>query len=1059
MKNSRLLFILFLVMMYSPVFSQNTGELLQPFIDSGELPGIVTVVATPDKVLGVECLGYQNIGKNKKMDSNSIFWIASQSKPFAGVAVMMLVEEGKLDLDEPITTYLPELKDMQVSRINRKEWQVIELASQPVTLRRLLTHTSGMKWVAGIQNQMGKIDVLPFNISLYATAMTPFVAEPGEKIIYSNQGINIAATVVERVSGMSYADFLQKRLFDPLGMKNTTFWPAGKQLDKLVIPYKLGENGELVETTIGQLQYPLEDKTKRFAEAAGGLFSSPVDLVKFYRMIANKGEFEGKRYLSEASVLEIGKDQTGEKVEGRWGLGWALSDKWMGHGGAYGTESRIYKNGLVAMFFILQQDIPKYKEAFRIFWQEIEKQYGLVESTSGSGKIDRKAVIDRHKLITTVDNPQSPAQVGNGSFAFGADITGLQTFRPHYTLSHWSWHSFPLPEGLRIEDFNGQVWDTHGRPVQYWIGNEEQPELSAWLAGNPHRFNLGRAGFVLKKKNGEVALLSDLKNTRQELDLWTGTLTSRFELDQIPVIVKTICHGDRNAIAVEVESPLFENGQLEVEFSFPYPDKSEQVNSRYDYPDASASKLLYSGKQSAFLERIMDDVLYGVSISWKSKAKLSPAEKPHFFRLVPGKNKKLEFVFEFTRKSEKVSPLTLDECLESSVNEWKKYWESGAAIDLSESKDVRWKELERRIALSQYLMKANEAGNWPPQESGLVNNGWYGRFHFEMIWWHGVHYALWNRWALVDKSLHVYSDFLPTSVERAKKQGYKGARWPKCTAGFDRDWPHPIHATLIWQQPHPIYFAELDYRLHPVQATLDKWKEIVFETAEFMADFAFYDEKTDRYVLGPPVFIVSENTNPKITVNPAYELSYWKFGLRVAQTWKERLLLPREDKWDDVLEKLSSLPVEKGVYVTYEGIPNMWTEYTWEHPGLTGIYGMLPGDGVNLGIFNATLNKVFTVWDFNRTWGWDFPMVAMAAARTGNREIAIDMLLHESKGFQFDEHGLATGGPFPYFPSNGGLLTAVAMMAAGWDGSEGNAPGFPGNGQWVVKQEGFNKLP
>jgi hypothetical protein len=466
-----------------------------------------------------------------------------------------------------------------------------------------------------------------------------------------------------------------------------------------------------------------------------------------------------------------------------------------------------------------------------------------------------------------------------------------------------------------------------------------------------------------------------------------------------------------------------------------------------------------NNEKSALLERIMDDACYHVSVNWATPSTMSSSDLPHIFHLVPRKGEEMEFTCEFSQAPVQKPALRFAECLESSEKGWDKFWNSGAAIDLSGSTDPRWKELERRVVLSQYLMRVNESGTWPPQESGLVNNGWYGRFHFEMLWWHGVHYALWDRWPLFDKSLHVFRDFLPTSVERAKKQGYAGARWPKCTADLDRDWPHIIHATLIWQQPHPIYFAELDYRLHPSRATLEKWKDVVFESADFMAGYAHYDNETQRYVLGPPVHIVSENTDPKVTINPTFEIGYWMFGLRTAQTWKERLSLPRDEKWDDVLNQMSPLPIEDGVYVTHEGIQDMWTKYTWEHPGLTGVYGMLPGDGVDGKTFIATLDRVFSEWNFNHTWGWDFPMVAMAAARTNNPGKAIDMLLHESQGFQFDEHGLASGGPYPYFPSNGALLTAVAMMAAGWDGAVVDSPGFPKDGQWVVKHEGFNKMP
>ena len=679
-------------------------------------------------------------------------------------------------------------------------------------------------------------------------------------------------------------------------------------------------------------------------------------------------------------------------------------------------------------------------------------------------KIDRRAVIERHKIITTVTNPKSPAQVGNGEFAFGVDITGLQTFVPFNTLSHWSWHSFPLPGGQKIEDFKGLTVDTHGRMINYNIPNKEQPELSSWLALNPHCFNLGRIGFLLLKSDGSEAKANDLKNTRQEVDLWNGIIYSSFVLEGEPVTVKTACNPSSDAIGVLVKSDLIKKGQIKIFLDFPYPDSKQFAPyvGTYSQPDKHSSAIEAQTNHSAIIARKMDDTKYAVILNWTSKAHLLSGDtisSRHRFYLDPINSNEISFSCTFSPEKKPQPVLTAAKIFEVSSIAWPEFWNSGAAIDLSQSKDKRWKELERRIVLSQYLMKVNEAGSYPPQESGLVNNGWNGRYHFEMIWWHGVHYALWNRWPLFDKSLHVYKDFLPSSEQRAAQQGYKGARWPKCTANVDRDWPHPIHAMLIWQQPHPIYFAELDYRLHPTRETLKKWQDVVFRTADFMADFAFYEKAKDRYILGPPMYIVSENTVPEITFNPSFELGYWRFGLRTAQVWKERLGLMRDQKWNDVLKKLSPLPQDDGVYITHEKIDSMWTKFTFEHPALIGTYGMLPGDGVDTVSFKRTFDKVIANWDFNRTWGWDFPMLAMSAARTGNPEIAIEMLMHTTASFQFDEHGLATGGPFPYFPSNGGLLTAVAMMAAGWDGSIGDAPGFPKNGKWVVKYEDFNKMP
>ena len=360
------------------ISNKEIDAVLMPYVTSGEVSGIVTIVAKGENILSVNNVGFQNIDKNKKMEPDALFWIASQSKPIAATAVMMLVEEGKLSLDEPITTYIPEFNRLVVARIWREGWQVEERLSKPITLRHLLSHTSGMQWVAELQGQAKKIDVLPLLLSLYASTTTPLFFEPGERYNYSNQGINVAAAIIERVSGKPYFDFLQSRLFEPLGMKSATFWPADKDLEKLAVPYKKGSDGKLEETTIDQLQYPLSDRTKRFAEAAGGLFCKPIDLVKFYQMIANKGVYKGKRYISESSIAEMGKKQTSIDIKDSYGLGWSVTDSFMGHGGAYGTDTKVYqKDGYVVMYFIQEQGLPKSGEAQIRFLNTVQKIYGI----------------------------------------------------------------------------------------------------------------------------------------------------------------------------------------------------------------------------------------------------------------------------------------------------------------------------------------------------------------------------------------------------------------------------------------------------------------------------------------------------------------------------------------------------------------------------------------------------------------------------------------------------------------------------------------------------------
>ena len=674
--------------------------------------------------------------------------------------------------------------------------------------------------------------------------------------------------------------------------------------------------------------------------------------------------------------------------------------------------------------------------------------------------IDREAVVKRHRVCTTGTLLKSPAQVGNGKFAFGMDITGLQTFVPFNTLSDWSWHSFPLPEGMRAEDYRPVAVETHGKKIAYELRNPDQPELSEWLTKNPHRYNLGRIGFRLLREDGTEAREIDLGNARQEIDLWTGVVYSRFELNRKEVKVRTVCHPDKDMIGVSIESELLNDGNMSIYLDFPYPDGRyfKHYIGRYDTISGHTSTFEKLAPNSVRIARTMDDTHYYATLDWTGPATFSrESEKAHTFLLQPRHTSTFSFTCCFS--PEPVADVTesVASIERKSAASWEKYWRSGAAVDLSGSKDPRWLELERRIVLSQYLMRANESGLFPPQESGLVNNGWFGRFHFEMIWWHGVHYGLWNRMECFDNYLNVYKDFMPEALERAKSEGRSGARWPKCTGNFNREWPGSAHAYLIWHEPHPIYFAEMQYRQKPAPETLEKWKDVVLNTADYMADYLFYDKKTKQYVLSPPVVVVSENTDPLQTINPIFELGYFRYGLRTALEWADRLGLSekRTKKWKEVLSKMAPLPVADGVYTTYEGIPDMWTKYTYEHPALTGVYGMLPGDGVDQPTFKRTLEKVSKEWQFNRIWGWDFPMLAMAAARTGQPALAIDMLMHPSTGFQFDEHGLATGGPFPYFPSNGALLTAVAMMCGGWDGSEGEAPGFPKDGSWTVRYEGF----
>jgi hypothetical protein len=347
----------------------------------------------------------------------------------------------------------------------------------------------------------------------------------------------------------------------------------------------------------------------------------------------------------------------------------------------------------------------------------------------------------------------------------------------------------------------------------------------------------------------------------------------------------------------------------------------------------------------------------------------------------------------------------------------------------------------------------------PPQETGLTVNSWYGKFHLEMHWWHAAHFALWNRLPLLEKSLGYYPLVLASARDRAKQQGYAGARWPKMTAADGRDRPSPIGPLLIWQQPHPIFYAELCYNARRDRATLERYRQIVFESAEFMASYAFFDKTGKRYVLGPPVIPAQENHPARETWNPTFELAYWAFGLELAQRWRQRVGLPRSASWDQVIAGLAPLPVREGVYLAHENCPQTFTERNRDHPSMLASLGVLPGNKVDRETMRRTLHKALKEWQWDETWGWDYPVTAMTAARLGEPELAVSALLMTTAKNRYLPNGHNWQRPdLPcYLPGNGGLLYALAMMAGGWRGApRGTAPGFPADGSWTIRAESFN---
>lgn len=686
--------------------------------------------------------------------------------------------------------------------------------------------------------------------------------------------------------------------------------------------------------------------------------------------------------------------------------------------------------------------------------------------------INRKAIVERHKVFNNTFDSLSSLSVGNGKFAFTVDVTGLQSFPEAYkkgiplgTQSEWGWHSFMDTADYKPEEALKE-YEFNGRKTSYavqWNEPGRNKDAANWFRQNPHRLQLGHIGFELMKKNGAFATIDDIQNINQQLNPWTGEVSSKFTLEGEVVNVSTFSHQTQDAISVQVNSPLVKQNRIKIFLRFPYPTGDwldEGANFLHNEKHISGFEVISKG---ARFYHQLDTTKYFAECTWSDGSVLQ--KQPHYFLISPASRSNL---FELTcRFSPVVSSIPVplfSETKTNNLNQWKNFWNSGGAIDFGGSTDVRAKELERRIILSQYLTKIQCVGSYPPQETGLTYNSWFGRPHLEMHWWHGVHFALWGRTDFLEQSLGWYATVVNQAKAIAQRQQFDGVRWQKMTDPKGNEAPSSVGSFLIWQQPHFIYFAELVYRNKNNLQTLNKYKKLVFATADFMASYVFYDKAADRYILGKGVIPAQERFKPEDTFNPSFELVYWHWALSTAQKWRQRLQLPRNKKWDEVLGKLSPLPKQNNVYLATENATDSYTNqvYMTDHPSVLGCLGMMPKTNmVDSKVMKNTFDTVWYKWSWKDTWGWDFPMTAMTAARLGNPEKAIEALLMPAttntylpNGHNYQDNRLRL-----YLPGNGGLLTAIAMMVGGYDGSKLSMPGIPKDGTWKVRWEGLKKMP
>lgn len=336
-----------------PPASPEVTQAMQPYMDGYKLAGVVAIVADrTGRIHYRNLMGYADVEAKKPISEDNVFWIASMSKMFVGASIMMLVDKGKVSLDDPVTKYIPQLDKWMVVVEKDADHVLLKPPVRPVTIRHVLSHTSGLAGSSELQKITGS-DSTPIKFRALSSVTGPLQWQPGDKYQYGNQGMNIAARIVEVVSGMPYEEFLQKRFFDPLGMSETTFWPSEAQVARLAGAY--GPNKEKTGYAPGGLGFltkPLSDRVHRYPEAAGGLFSTTHDILRYGLMLANDGELDGRRYLTHAAMEELRKEQTGA-THVNYSLGYHLRNGMFGHDGAYGTDLSVNpKTGMVAVFMV-----------------------------------------------------------------------------------------------------------------------------------------------------------------------------------------------------------------------------------------------------------------------------------------------------------------------------------------------------------------------------------------------------------------------------------------------------------------------------------------------------------------------------------------------------------------------------------------------------------------------------------------------------------------------------------------------------------------------------------
>ncbi len=598
-----------------------------------------------------------------------------------------------------------------------------------------------------------------------------------------------------------------------------------------------------------------------------------------------------------------------------------------------------------------------------------------------------KTFINKYNVINEKMDIDTPLTIGNGNFAFTCDITGLQTFYDKYqttplcTMTNLIWAGQEVDLPLPYQEYQKS---SNGQKILY-MSDTKSPYYQPHRA-NYFKFDLFKLALLADDKpiNPE-----DLSQIHQELNIFEGTITSSFTYANEKVKIITKIPQKHNNLRINIETNLT---NLKIKLFFLEP----------------ASNI--AGGNDITFKYLIDNT------------KIIRKDQFTSYELFYQTNM-IRIANTFLIQNNSFLIIAIDNYFEDDHD---------LAVYFSKVKkpQINDEELTRRFVLSLYLMKVNTLGIYPPAETGLTCNSWYGKFHLEMHLWHHLGLIKLGLYEYVLPSLKWYLTIYESSQKRAQEQGYQGIRLPKMVDYRGVDSPSNIGCFLIWQMPHLLIMLEEIYKQTKDTKLIEPFIPFVSEQIKFLESFFYL--KDNYYHLDSPLIPANENVE-YYQDTPIFELAYSLYAFEIFKKWINRFEINYDTSvLDDILNRHLPLPIYKGAYENYNNCHNTYTKYNYDHPMITGFYSFFKSKYVNPKIMQNTLNKVLKHWKLNECWGWDFPMLAMTASNLGNKELAINILKMKTPKNTYLKNGhnqQKERQDLPlYLPGNGALLLAISHL-------------------------------